>query len=146
MADNKQSGATGNQPGAGSTARGRTANEASGAMQGASRTAANTAEQMGQRGGETVREVPLVAAANHDEAAFGCPHRFDPGQAARHHVAFGYGVHQCLGQNLVRGEMEAAYRALFERIPGLRLAAPVEELPFKYDGVLFGLHSLPVRW
>lgn len=110
------------------------------------RVATEDLEISGQRieAGEGI--VPLVAAANHDEAAFGCPHRFDPEQAARHHVAFGYGVHQCLGQNLVRGEMEAAYRALFERIPGLRLAAPVEELPFKYDGVLFGLHSLPVRW
>ena len=90
--------------------------------------------------------VPLVAAANHDEAAFGCPHRFDPTRNARHHVAFGYGVHQCLGQNLVRGEMDLAYRVLFDRIPKLELAVPVAELPFKYDGVLFGLHSLPVRW
>jgi len=101
-------------------------------------------------GGQRIRAgegiVPLVAAANHDEAAFGCPHAFDPSRSARHHVAFGYGVHQCLGQNLVRGEMAAAYEALFSRIPGLRLAAPVEDLPFKYDGVLFGLHSLPVRW
>ncbi|QUH01929.1 cytochrome P450 [Saccharopolyspora erythraea] len=96
------------------------------------------------RAGEGI--VPLVAAANHDEGAFGCPHRFDPGRKARHHVAFGYGVHQCLGQNLVRIEMEAAYQALFDRIPGLRLARPAAELPFKYDGVLFGLHSLPVQW
>lgn len=90
--------------------------------------------------------VPLVAAANHDEEAFGCPHRFDPTRSARHHVAFGYGVHQCLGQNLVRGEMDLAYRVLFDRIPKLELAKPVDELPFKYDGVLFGLHALPVRW
>lgn len=90
--------------------------------------------------------VPLVAAANHDETVFECPHQFDPSRSARHHVAFGYGVHQCLGQNLVRVEMELAYRSLFERIPTLELAVPVEELPLKYDGVLFGLHALPVRW
>jgi cytochrome P450 monooxygenase len=90
--------------------------------------------------------VPLVASANHDDSAFGCPAHFDPGRSARHHVAFGYGVHQCLGQNLVRMEMEVAYSALFERIPTLELAQPAEDLPFKYDGVLFGLHSLPVRW
>lgn len=90
--------------------------------------------------------VPLVAAANHDETQFGCPAHFDPSRSARQHVAFGYGVHQCLGQNLVRVEMELAYRTLFERVPGLRLAVPVAELPFKYDGVLYGLHALPVTW
>ena len=101
-------------------------------------------------GGELIRAgegiLPLVAAANHDDGAFACPAQFDPARAARHHVAFGYGVHQCLGQNLVRAEMTTAYRTLFERIPTLEIAAPLEELPFKYDGVLFGLHSLPVRW
>jgi cytochrome P450 monooxygenase len=110
------------------------------------RVAVDDVEINGQtiRAGEGV--VPLVAAANHDADAFECPHRFDPGRSARHHVAFGYGVHQCLGQNLVRAEMEIAYRSLFDRIPNLRLAAPLEDLPFKYDGVLFGLHALPVRW
>jgi cytochrome P450 monooxygenase len=90
--------------------------------------------------------VPLVAAANHDADAFGCPAQFDPARAARHHVAFGYGVHQCLGQNLVRAEMEIAYQTLFKRIPTLEIAEPIEDLPFKYDGVLFGLHALPVKW
>jgi cytochrome P450 monooxygenase len=90
--------------------------------------------------------VPLMAAANHDETVFECPHEFNPERSARGHVAFGYGVHQCLGQNLVRGEMDVVYNTLFERIPTLELAAPVADLPLKYDGVLFGLHELPVRW
>ncbi|WP_066942427.1 cytochrome P450 [Streptomyces lushanensis] len=90
--------------------------------------------------------VPLVAAANHDGTVFERPDEFDPGRSARSHVAFGYGVHQCLGQNLVRVEMDIAYRTLFARIPTLELAVPVEELRLKYDGVLFGLHELPVRW
>lgn len=90
--------------------------------------------------------VPLIAAANHDDTVFEAPDEFDPERSARSHVAFGYGVHQCLGQNLVRIEMEIAYRTLFERIPTLQLAVPVEELPLKYDGVLFGLHELPVTW
>ncbi|MFD3997194.1 cytochrome P450 [Streptomyces sp. NPDC058583] len=101
-------------------------------------------------GGQLIRAgegiIPLAAAANHDPEAFACPHAFDPGRTERHHVAFGYGVHQCLGQNLVRAEMEIAYRRLFERIPKLELAVPVEELPLKHDGVLCGLHALPVRW
>ncbi|ARF81767.1 cytochrome P450 [Kitasatospora aureofaciens] len=110
------------------------------------RVAVEDVEIAGQqvRAGEGI--VALVAAANHDERAFACPHAFDPARTERHHVAFGYGVHQCLGQNLVRVEMEIAYRRLFERIPGLRLAVPAEELPYKYDGVLCGLHALPVRW
>lgn len=90
--------------------------------------------------------VPLVAAANHDGTVFENPAEFDPERSARSHVAFGYGVHQCLGQNLVRVEMDIAYRTLFERIPSLELAVPAGELPLKYDGVLFGLHALPVRW
>ncbi|MFJ9456849.1 cytochrome P450 [Kitasatospora sp. NPDC101447] len=110
------------------------------------RVATEDVEIAGQpiRAGEGI--IPLVAAANHDERAFACPHAFDPARTERHHVAFGYGVHQCLGQNLVRIEMEIAYRRLFERIPGLHLAVPTEELPLKYDGVLCGLHALPVRW
>ncbi|MFI9320147.1 cytochrome P450 [Kitasatospora aureofaciens] len=110
------------------------------------RVAVEDVEIAGQqvRAGEGI--VALVAAANHDERAFACPHAFDPARTERHHVAFGYGVHQCLGQNLVRVEMEIAYRRLFARIPGLRLAVPAEELPYKYDGVLCGLHALPVRW
>jgi cytochrome P450 monooxygenase len=96
------------------------------------------------RAGEGI--VPLVAAANHDDTVFEHPAEFDPGRSARHHVAFGYGVHQCLGQNLVRIEMEVAYRTLFTRIPTLAIAEPPEGLSYKYDGVLFGLHSLPVRW
>lgn len=101
-------------------------------------------------GGQQIRAgegiVPLLAAANFDDSKFGCPHEFDPTRSARHHVAFGYGVHQCLGQNLVRAELDIAYRSLFERLPDLELAVPVEELPFKYDGLIFGLNALPVRW
>ncbi|MEU0278662.1 cytochrome P450 [Streptomyces sp. NPDC088147] len=101
-------------------------------------------------GGQLIRAgegiIPLVAAANHDGTVFDRPDEFDPGRSARSHVAFGYGVHQCLGQNLVRVEMDIAYRTLFERIPTLELAVPIEELPLKYDGVLYGLHALPVRW
>ncbi|GAA1643170.1 cytochrome P450 [Actinoplanes couchii] len=110
------------------------------------RVAVEDVEICGQtiKAGEGI--VPLVAAANHDETVFACPHAFNPERSAKQHVAFGYGVHQCLGQNLVRVEMELAYRTLFERVPGLELAMGPEGLPYKYDGVLHGLHTLPVRW
>jgi cytochrome P450 monooxygenase len=101
-------------------------------------------------GGQTIKAgegiVPLVGAANHDECAFERAGEFDPSRSARHHVAFGFGVHQCLGQNLVRAEIEIAYSALFARIPTLEIDGAIEDLPFKYDGILLGVHSLPVRW
>ncbi|MBU7600376.1 cytochrome P450 [Streptomyces sp. P38-E01] len=110
------------------------------------RVAVDDVEIAGQRIRRGEGIVPLIAAANHDTEAFGCPHAFNPERTERRHIAFGYGVHQCLGQNLVRVEMEIAYRRLFERIPTLELAVPMDELAFKYDGILFGLHELPVRW
>jgi len=96
------------------------------------------------RAGEGV--VVLIAAANHDPRAFREPELFDPGRRARHHIAFGYGVHQCLGQNLVRVELEVVFATLFSRLPNLRIAAPVDELPFRHDAELFGVWELPVAW
>ncbi|MCG8915000.1 cytochrome P450 [Actinokineospora sp. PR83] len=101
-------------------------------------------------GGQLIRAgegiMPLIAGANRDLAAFERPDEFDPSRSARQHVAFGYGVHQCLGQNLVRAEMDIVYRTLFRRVPTLAIDADVDALPFKYDGTIFGLHALPVRW
>jgi pentalenic acid synthase len=90
--------------------------------------------------------VVLIAAANHDERAFPDPAQFLPGRSARHNIAFGYGIHQCLGQNLVRVELEIVFTALFTRFPGLRVAVPVEELPFRHDAELYGVWELPVTW
>jgi cytochrome P450 len=90
--------------------------------------------------------IALGAAANRDPAAFPDPDKLDLHRSARHHVAFGYGIHQCLGQNLARLELEIVLTTLFTRIPDLRLAAPFETLPFKTDAILFGLHNLPVTW
>ncbi|MGW0592015.1 cytochrome P450 [Streptosporangium sp. NPDC002607] len=101
-------------------------------------------------GGQNVRRgegiFVLGASANRDPRAFERPDELDLRRGARNHVAFGYGVHQCLGQNLARAELEIAYRTLFERIPSLRVVGDDDELPFKYDGVIFGLHALPVAW
>jgi len=89
----------------------------------------------------------LLGAANRDPDVFPDPDRLDLRRAeARQHVAFGYGAHQCLGANLARLELEIVYRTLFERIPDLKLAMPIEELPFKNKTALYGLSSLPVTW
>ncbi|GCB53261.1 hypothetical protein SNL152K_10618 [Streptomyces sp. NL15-2K] len=86
------------------------------------------------------------AAANHDPAAFADPGNLDVQRDARQHVAFGYGAHQCLGQNLARAELEIAYTTLFDRVPDLHLTVPLEELPFKDDANIFGINQVPVAW
>ncbi|MBB4689309.1 cytochrome P450 [Amycolatopsis jiangsuensis] len=96
------------------------------------------------RAGEGV--VPLLNTADRSPEAFDQPDKLDLERGARHHLAFGYGPHQCLGQNLARIELEIVFTTLFSKIPDLRLAAPIESLPFKNSGLAYGLHELPVTW
>ncbi|MGI5423291.1 cytochrome P450 [Streptomyces sp. CA-179760] len=84
--------------------------------------------------------------ANRDPAAFADPDRLDLRRDARRHIAFGFGVHQCLGQPLARMELQVVYSTLYRRIPTLKLAAPVESLAFKHDGSVYGVYELPVTW
>ncbi|MEO3876712.1 cytochrome P450 [Nonomuraea sp. B12E4] len=77
---------------------------------------------------------------------FTTPADLDAERRARHHLAFGFGPHQCLGQNLARMELQIVFDRLFRRIPTLRLAVPVEELPLKTDAIIYGAHELPVTW
>ena len=96
------------------------------------------------RAGEGV--IVSLLAANHDPAVFPDPGTLDPARRIRQHVAFGSGPHQCLGQSLARAELEIVYRTLFRRIPALRLAVPLDDLPVKDDTFVYGLHELPVTW
>ncbi|MFB9909621.1 cytochrome P450 [Allokutzneria oryzae] len=84
--------------------------------------------------------------ANRDPEAFPDPDRIDVTRQARHHIAFGFGVHQCLGQPLARLELEVVYRTLYRRVPGLRLATDFDRIPFKHDGFVYGVYELPVTW
>ncbi|GAA2214039.1 cytochrome P450 [Nonomuraea monospora] len=88
----------------------------------------------------------LANAGDRDPAAFEEPERFDIDRDARSHLAFGYGPHQCLGQNLARVELEIVFNTLLRRVPGLRLAVPAEQLSFKDDSTVYGMHELPVTW
>jgi len=90
--------------------------------------------------------IALNGAANWDGATFPEPGRFDIHRPAEGHLAFSYGSHQCLGANLARVELDIVFRTLFARIPELRLAVPVDELPFKYGSHVYGLDELPVTW
>jgi cytochrome P450 len=85
-------------------------------------------------------------AANWDEAAFTDPARLDFHRPNQHHLAFGHGIHQCLGRELARLQIEVALKTLLDRIPGLRLAVPSDKLPYKTDAAIYGLYALPVTW
>jgi cytochrome P450 len=84
--------------------------------------------------------------ANRDEDRFPDPDRLDVHRDARGHLAFGFGVHQCLGQPLARVELQVVYGTLYRRIPSLRLAVALEQIPFKHDSNVYGVYELPVTW
>ncbi|RJQ81503.1 cytochrome P450 [Pseudonocardiaceae bacterium YIM PH 21723] len=85
-------------------------------------------------------------AANRDPEKFDNPDELDITRGAVHHIAFGHGVHQCLGQQLARIEMRIGYRRLFERFPDLALAIPLADVKWRTDMAIYGLHELPVTW
>jgi cytochrome P450 len=61
-------------------------------------------------------------------------------------LSFGFGVHQCLGQQLARMELRTALPALFRRFPALRLAVPESDLRFRTGSTVYGVEALPVAW
>jgi cytochrome P450 len=83
---------------------------------------------------------------NRDPEAFDDPDQLNIHRDARHHVAFGFGVHQCLGQPLARMELQVVYGTLYRRIPTLALATELDQVPFKHDGMVYGVYELPVTW
>jgi len=100
--------------------------------------------------GVTIRKgdglFALTPSANRDAAVFPEPDRFDVHRDASQHVAFGYGIHQCLGQMLARIELQVIFPILFQRLPNLRLAVPTAQIRFKNDMQIYGVHNLPVAW
>lgn len=90
--------------------------------------------------------LPMVNQANRDPSRFADPDRFDPSRESKPHVAFGFGVHQCLGQALARLELECVFSMLPKRIPTLRLAVPVSELQFRGMAITYGAEHVPVAW
>jgi cytochrome P450 len=88
----------------------------------------------------------LNPAANRDPAVFPDPDTFDVHRDASHHVAFGFGIHQCLGQILARLELQVVLPLLLQRLPNLRIAAKHGQIRFKDDMQIYGVHNLPVAW
>ncbi|MFC8709824.1 cytochrome P450 [Streptomyces sp. NPDC057197] len=90
--------------------------------------------------------IALLAGANHDPERFDDPERVDFRRTDNHHVAFGHGVHQCVGQHLARLELEVALETLVRRVPTLRLAGSRDDVVVKHDSATFGLEELKVTW
>jgi cytochrome P450 len=101
-------------------------------------------------GGQVLRAGDSVILSNEvgnrDPEVVDAPDELDLGQPAGHHIAFGFGVHQCLGQPLARMELQVVYGTLYKRIPTLRLAVEPADIPLKHDGGVYGVYGLPVTW
>ncbi|WP_062439908.1 cytochrome P450 [Herbidospora daliensis] len=103
----------------------------------------------------TIGDVTVPAGAtviiatpevNRDPAHWDHPDRLDLSRPRVSHLAFGHGVHQCLGQQLARVEMKVGLGELITRLPELRLAVPADQVPLREEMLVFGVHSLPVTW
>ncbi|RSN18141.1 cytochrome P450 [Streptomyces sp. WAC 05977] len=92
-------------------------------------------------------EFVLVSllGANRDAGRFEDPHRLDVTRSAAGHLAFGHGIHYCVGAPLARLEAEIALRGLLERFPALSLDAEPETLRWRESTLVHGLETLPVR-
>ncbi|MEZ4676563.1 MAG: cytochrome P450 [Caldilineaceae bacterium] len=88
----------------------------------------------------------VLAAANRDPAQFPRPNHFEITRTPNRHVAFGQGIHYCLGAPLARLEGQIAIQTLLQRYPRLELTVAPEQLRWRTIPVLRGLHHLPVRF
>ncbi|MFF4425608.1 cytochrome P450 [Streptomyces sp. NPDC001549] len=102
-------------------------------------------------GGQTIEAGTTVVlsynTANRDPERYPDPHTLDLGRDAGGHLAFGHGIHLCLGAQLARVEMRVAFSALLKRFPTLRLAVPAEDVALRPETAdIYGVKSLPVTW
>ncbi|WP_236710815.1 cytochrome P450 [Streptomyces sp. 150FB] len=99
-------------------------------------------------GGKHIAKGDLVVvampAANRDPRVFDNPDTPDFDRGMIRHIAFGYGVHQCLGQNVARAELKTVLPRLFTRFPDLRLAVPESEVPMDTYGTNYAVKKLLV--
>lgn len=100
--------------------------------------------------GETIRAgdgvIIDLAPANWDPKAYPEPDKLDLTRNASQQLGFGYGRHQCVGQQLARAELQIVFHTLLRRIPTMRLAIPFASVPFKHDRLAYGVYELPVTW
>jgi cytochrome P450 len=89
--------------------------------------------------------VVSLSGANRDPTLGANLEAIDPMREPVSHLAFGHGLHRCIGAELARMELRAAYPALVCRFPHLRLAVPAQDLAFRKASIVYGLESLPVH-
>ena len=101
-------------------------------------------------GGHTIHQgdmlITMLASANRDEFQFSDPDELDLARTLNRHIAFGQGVHICLGAPLARLEGDIAFTTLLSRFPDLRLAGPRDMVKWRGGMTLRGLVSLPVAF
>ncbi len=100
----------------------------------------------GQRIGVGDMVICSLSGANRDEHLGTGMEQVDPGRAPTSHLAFGHGIHHCVGAQLARREMVLAFPALLRRFPTLRLATPAAQLSYRPFSIVYGVGSLPVIW
>jgi len=113
-------------------------------VQGTVRVTTEEVELGGQRVPANALVICGIGAANRDPAVHPDPDRLDLGRSGIRHLSFGLGAHFCLGAALARLEGRAAFEALLERCPDLRLVQPEGPFEYRANFVLRGLKSLPV--
>jgi cytochrome P450 len=87
-----------------------------------------------------------LPSGNRDPGFIDSPEMFDIRRGAPGHLAFGHGVHHCLGAPLARMEMRIAFPALLRRFPNLALAEDFSDVQFRSFHFIYGLRSLEVTW
>ena len=90
--------------------------------------------------------ILLYPSANRDAAVFDDPDRFDITRSPNPHMAFGFGAHFCLGNQLARLELKVMVERLLARVPDLRLAVDRSELPRREANFISGIESMPVEF
>lgn len=101
-------------------------------------------------GGQLIREgegvIALVSSANRDEGIYADANTLKIERVSRNHLAFGHGVHFCLGHALARVELQTSLAVLLTRLPALQLAESLEQLQFLDQSFTYGLQRLLVTW
>jgi cytochrome P450 len=109
------------------------------------RSAAEPVEIGGVRIGRGDPVLVALSSANRDPSRFHEPERLDLGRDSSGHLAFGHGIHYCLGAPLARLEAEIAFSHLLARFGSMQLAVPAESLRWRPSTLIHGLEALPVR-
>jgi cytochrome P450 len=110
------------------------------------RAALEDVEVAGQRVAKGESLLVSLPMANRDPARFPSPSTLDITRGTAAHLAFGHGVHQCLGQQLARAELRIGFSALLSRFPTLRLAVPPSDIPLRTGRGIYGVDALPITW